>query len=159
MNGKSLMRLFCLGLATVGYGESIKGKHIIDSLQQQLEVLPKCTSKRTVLSLVSIDPVYVYGKESVLNDKLELACFTNVVDSALGAYPQLSKSYILKKDPDVIIGNTFEALDTTFFELYPELRSLKAYKTKQIFKVDDDLSSRPTHRYLTLIHQLKSLNE
>lgn len=140
-------------------GESEKGKYIVDSLKTALQVLSTCEKSKSVISLVSIDPIYVYGKGSVLDDKLDVACFTNEVDADLGKYPMITKTYFLKKDPEVIIGGDFNALDSTFFELYPELRNLKAYKNKQIFAVEDNLSARPTMRYVELIKQLKAIHD
>ena len=140
-------------------GESEKGKQIVDSLLASIQLFQKCTEEKSVISLVSIDPIYVYGKGSVLDDKLEIACFKNALDADLGKYPMITKSYFLKKDPDVILGGDFAALDTTFFELYPELRNLKAYKSKQIYAIDGNLSSRPTMRYVELVHQLKAIHD
>ena len=48
-------------------------------------------------------------------------------------------------------------MEATFFNLYPELRQVKAYREKKIFAVDDDLMTRPGPRVVASIRELKGL--
>ena len=49
-------------------------------------------------------------------------------------YPALTREYILKLNPDVLLGGSFEKLDSTFFKNYPELRRIKAYQNRRVFR-------------------------
>lgn len=136
-----------------------KALSIIDSLTSMLKNNTPCNYHKSSIAIISIDPIYVYGKQSILQDKLTYACLDNSVDEELGVYPQISREYILKKNPEIIIGKNFKDMDTTFFQLYPELKSIKAYKNKRIYEIDGDLISRPSMRYAALINELKTINE
>lgn len=111
----------------------------------------------STITLISIDPIYVYGKTTFLNELLEITGFENLIDSSLGNYPQVSRSRLLKSNPDYLLGYDFEALDTTFFELYPELRSMKAYQNKTIYSLNGDLTSRPSPRFVELLEELRKI--
>lgn len=139
--------------------EEDKALLIIDSLTTCLNKISICNKQSAAIAIVSIDPIYVYGKQSILQDKMVYACLENAIGEDLGLYPQVSREYILKKNPDILIGKSFEYMDSTFFKLYPELKSINAYKSKSVYEVDGDLISRPTLRYLDLINELITINE
>jgi iron complex transport system substrate-binding protein len=70
-------------------------------------------------------------------------------------YPQLSREYILKINPDVIFGGDFEKMEASFFKLYPELKLTIAYRNKWVFELNDDLASRPGPRFLEGIREIE----
>ncbi len=140
----------------------VKGEALIKEGELQIRnyksdslVIPK--SSLSAVTLISIDPIYVYGTTSFFNELLEIAGFENAIDSSLGSYPQVSRSMLLKLNPDYLLGYDFEALDTTFFELYPELRSMKAYQQKNIYPLDGDLAARPSPRFVELIKEMRKI--
>lgn len=141
-------------------GVEEKGKVLIANYELRITTLKSQVSdsksqvSKSAITLVSIDPIYIHGKTSFLNELLEIAGFQNAADSAMGSYPQVSRNWLLRANPDYILGQNFEALDTTFFELYPELRSMKAYQQKNIYPLDGDLASRPGPRFVELIEEM-----
>ncbi len=101
------------------------------------------------------DPIYVYGRNTILTDKLRLAGAENAVDSVFSApFPALSREYILKINPDIILGGSFEKLDSTFFSRYPELKKTNAYRNRRVYAVTDDLNSRPSPRVVEAVAEL-----
>ena len=143
------------GIRDVGkiMGRREKADKLADSLERERKkikiALKKDKKTKKVLAITWSDPIYVYGKNTIFTDKLKLIGAENAIDSLFSnPYPQVTREYILKINPDVIIGNTFEKMDTTFFKLYPELKRINAYKTRQIFNVNDDLMSRPSPRVI-----------
>ncbi|UOQ77992.1 hypothetical protein MUN84_05050 [Hymenobacter sp. 5516J-16] len=48
-------------------------------------------------------------------------------------------------------------MDSTFFRLYPELKRIRAYQTRRIYRVTDDLMSRPTPRVVEGVRELKQV--
>ncbi len=152
------------GIRDVGkiMGQRVRADKLADSLEaERKKIKSEVNNKnnvKTVLAITWSDPIYVYGKNTIFTDKLLLIGAKNAVDSLFSnPYPQVTREYILKINPDVIIGGSFEKMDSTFFKLYPELKRIKAYKTKQIYKVNDDLMSRPSPRVLESVLELKKI--
>ncbi|MBA9079027.1 helical backbone metal receptor [Rufibacter quisquiliarum] len=134
---------------------------VADSLQLRLKALAADSGrapKPRVLAITWRDPIYVYGRNTILTDKLSFAGARNAVEEKFAqAFPALTREYILKMNPDVIIGGSFDHYEKTFFSLYPELRRINAYKNKRIFDVTDDLLARPSPRVVQSIEELKKV--
>jgi len=142
-------------------GAGLEAKAMCDSLRTKLDSLELASSKFSnekrarMLALTWFDPVFAYGAETWMSDKMRLAGGQNVLAEKLEKpYPLLGREYILKLDPDIIFGGSFGKMDSSFFTLYPELKRLKAYKNKKIFPLDDNLASRPGPRFLDGIFDL-----
>jgi iron complex transport system substrate-binding protein len=109
-----------------------------------------------VLCLISTKPIYVWGANTIMTEKLLLAGGTNaMVESFSKPYPELTRVFVLNLNPDVIFGCTMKQLDSSFFSLYPELKLINAYKNKQCYSLDDDLNTRPGPRTLENITEMK----
>ncbi|MGV3540276.1 MAG: ABC transporter substrate-binding protein [Rufibacter sp.] len=135
---------------------------LANSLQKDLNQLRGDTAqlkgKTKVLGVIWQDPIYVFGRNTIFTDKLRYIGADNAVPEAFKKQsPALTREYILKINPDVILGGTFEEYEKTFFTLYPELRRIKAYQNRRVFPVTDDLMSRPSPRVVASIEELKRL--
>jgi iron complex transport system substrate-binding protein len=127
-------------------------RNLKNNILKQTQSLPK----PSVLAITWKDPIYAYGKNTILTDKLTLAGAVNAIDTVFeNPYPALSREYVLKINPDIILGGTFHEMDSSFFKLYPELKKTKAYQNKRIYKVTDDLNSRPSPRVIEAVMELK----
>ncbi len=151
------------GIEAVGTitGHGDRARRVADSLRTLQDAVRRETvagPKPKVLGIIwPGDPIYVFGKNTVFSDKLTIAGGINAVDSAFKAEsPALSREYILKINPDVIIGGSFEKMDTTFFRQYPELRRVAAYHNRRIYALTDDLTSRPGPRVVESILEIKN---
>jgi iron complex transport system substrate-binding protein len=137
-----------------------RAKTVVDSLQQalnQLQVRAAAKPKLSVLAVTWTDPIFVYGQNTIFTDKLRYIGSENAVREILPQpYPALTREYILKLNPDIIIGGTFGKMDTSFFKIYPELKQLKAYRNKKIFAATDNLMARPGPRVVASIQELKA---
>jgi iron complex transport system substrate-binding protein len=151
------------GLTDIGkiMGREKQAAKLIDSLRHIKEQISRQTAtlaKPKVLAITWHDPIYAYGKNTIFTDKLRIAGAVNAVDTVFDApFPALSREYILKIDPDVILGGSFERMDSTFFRLYPELRKTSAYQSKKIYDVTDDLQSRPSPRVMQSVVEIEQL--
>jgi iron complex transport system substrate-binding protein len=117
-------------------------------------------SRPKVLAITWIDPIFAYGFDTWMSDKIWLAGGINALNQKLDKpYPTLQREVILKLNPDFIFGGTFEKMDSTFFVLYPELKRTTAYKKKQVFELNDDLASRPGPRILDGIFEIERFLE
>ncbi|QMU30371.1 ABC transporter substrate-binding protein [Adhaeribacter radiodurans] len=132
-----------------------------DSLQKQLKKIAALKGntayKPKVLAITWNDPIYVYGRNTIFTDKLHVIGAENAVTEVMSQpYPALTREYILKVNPDVIIGGTFGKMDSTFFQQYPELKQTNAYQNRRIFAATDDLMSRPSPRVVESVRELQS---
>lgn len=138
-----------------------KAGKLMDSLHRGLAKLESelATQKRPidkVLVITYIDPIFGYGNDTWMTDKIRLAGGINVLNETLDKpYPVLQRETVLKLNPDVLFGASFEKMDTTFFRMYPELKRIKAYRNKRVFELTDDLASRPGPRILEGIEEIK----
>ncbi len=137
------------------------GKKIIDSLgveMQKYSGVERSLKPKKVLLLISKESYFVFGKDTYASDILTLAGAVNVVDSIYdNPYPVLSAEYILKVNPDIIIGGEDVGLQKEFFELHPEMKRTNAYKNKQYFTVNDDYLSRPGPRVVEAVKVIQRI--
>lgn len=131
----------------------------IAPLQQRLDSLErekKPAARPKVLVLISTEPMYAHGGETIMSDMLRLAAADNVLPASTRPYPEVSREYLLQLDPDVILGARFGQLDSTWFNHHPEMKVLKAYKTRAIYPLTDDLTTRPSPRIFLGIEEIST---
>ncbi|MER2995944.1 ABC transporter substrate-binding protein [Pontibacter populi] len=134
--------------------------HLADSLRKEVQQLEAKYKNRhnplQVLTITWTDPIYVYGQNTLLTDKLRILGAENAVQETFDQpYPALTREYILKLSPDVLMGGTKEKLEQTFFNQYPELRKIKAYKTNRIYAPTGNLIERPGPRIVESLKELE----
>jgi iron complex transport system substrate-binding protein len=127
---------------------------VCDSLRNRLKELENqaaaiSTAERPrILALTWTNPIFAYGAETWMSEKMWLAGGKNALEKKLEKpYPMLEREQVLALNPDVIFGGSFGKMDSTFFTIYPELKRIKAYKNKKIHPLNDDLASRPGPRF------------
>ncbi|TGE23140.1 ABC transporter substrate-binding protein [Hymenobacter metallicola] len=143
-------------------GRPAQAQKLTDSLAAELKTLeqrPRPTATRPrVLAITWQDPIYVYGENTLFTDRIRLAGGQNAVTEHFAQpYPALTREYILKLNPDVLIGGSFGKLDSTFFKTYPELKRIKAYQTRRIYGITGDLMERPSPRVAESVRELQGL--
>lgn len=143
-------------------GREVAGRRVADSLRTELKALlaaaPQPAAPPKVLAITWQDPIYCYGQNTLFTDQIRLAGGQNAVtETFLQPYPALTREYILKLNPDVLLGGSFEKLDSTFFKNYPELRRIKAYQTRRVFSITGNLMERPGPRVVESVRELQSL--
>ena len=153
------------GMENVGriLGRETQAKHLADSLRQQLAQLSTPASQPLsrspkVLAITWQDPIYSYGQNTLFTDEIRLAGGQNAVTETFPQpYPALTREYILKLNPDVLLGGSFGKLDSTFFKNYPELKRIKAYQTRRVFPITGDLMERPGPRVVEAVRELQGI--
>ena len=152
------------GIDDVGrlLGRPAQAKHLTDSLKQELRALAGAAQPSAgapkVLAITWPDPIYSYGQNTLFTDEIRLAGGQNAVTETFPQpYPALTREYVLKLNPDVLLGGSFEKLDSTFFKNYPELRRTKAYRTRRVYPITGDLMERPGPRVVESVRELQKL--
>ncbi|RAU84454.1 iron ABC transporter substrate-binding protein [Pontibacter arcticus] len=150
------------GLEDIGkiMNRSQQAKYLTDSLRQQVTKIKErhagTTKLQTVLAITWKDPIYVYGQNTIFTDKLKILGSQNVVKQVYDQpYPALTRESILQLDPDIFIGGTPEELEKEFFTMYPELRKIKAYRTKRMYDPTGNLMERPGPRVVESLLELE----
>lgn len=142
-------------------GREAQAKQLTDSLTRELQQLSADTAtglRPRALAIISSDPIYAFGRNTIFTDKIRLAGGQNALaEDFPQPYPSLTREYILKLNPDVIIGGRFGKMDSTFFRMYPELRRTTAYRTRRVFPVTGDLMDRPSPRVVESVRELRRL--
>ncbi|MDO7877204.1 helical backbone metal receptor [Hymenobacter sp. ASUV-10] len=142
-----------------------QAKRLTDSLRQELKTLPDSArapiaTLSKVLAITWQDPIYCYGQNTLFTDQIRLAGGQNAVTETFAQpFPALTREYILKLNPDILLGGSFEKLDSTFFKNYPELRRINAYKTHSIYPITGDLMERPGPRVVESVRELRQIVE
>jgi iron complex transport system substrate-binding protein len=141
-------------------GRPAQAHRLTDSLQAQLDQLaasPPAT-RPTVLALASADPIYAYGQNTLFTDEIRLAGGQNAVrDTFPQPFPALTREYILKLNPAVVLGGRLGQLDSTFFKNNPELRRISAYSARRVFATSPSLLQRPSPRVVEAVRELQRL--
>jgi iron complex transport system substrate-binding protein len=129
----------------------------VDSLENEMKKLHSDSSTGiSALGLIWSDPIYVYGKNTLFTDQLHQIGVHNAIDSVFSKpYPEVSREYFLSINPDVIYGPSFEFLDSTLFQRYPELKRVNAYQNRRIYEIDGDILTRPGPRSVEALSLLK----
>ena len=150
------------GLEDIGaiMGREQQATQLTDSLRREVRVLAgrynNVQQPQKVLAITWKDPIYVYGQNTLFTDKLRILGAENAVKEVFEQpYPALTREYILKINPDVLLGGAPEKLEADFFSLYPELRKIKAYQNKRIYDPTDNLMSRPSPRVVESLRELE----
>ncbi|MEJ8803976.1 ABC transporter substrate-binding protein [Pontibacter sp. H249] len=147
-------------IATI-MGREAQGKILADSLRKEVQSIAQkyknVQQPQQVLAITWKDPIYVYGQNTIFTDKLKILGAENAVKEVFEQpYPALTREYILKLNPDVLIGGSKEKLENEFFGLYPELRKINAYQNNRIYDPTDNLQSRPGPRVVESLRELES---
>ncbi|WP_151089260.1 ABC transporter substrate-binding protein [Hymenobacter baengnokdamensis] len=142
-------------------GRPAQARRLTDSLQAQLSQLataPAPAHRPTVLALVSGDPIYVYGQNTLFTDMVRLAGGQNAVrDTFAQPFPALTREYILRLNPEVMLGGSLGKMDSTFFKNYPELRQIRACQTRRVYATTPNLLQRPSPRIVEAVRELQTL--
>lgn len=150
------------GIDDVGrlLGREAQARHLTDSLRQRMKAMRlECSMDAPkVLAINWLDPIYGYGRNTLFTDEIRLAGGQNAITETFPQpYPALTREYVLKLNPDVLLGGSFGKLDSTFFKNYPELRRIKAYKNRRVFAITGNLMERPGPRILEAMLELRAL--
>jgi iron complex transport system substrate-binding protein len=112
---------------------------------------PKGKGRRTI-AVVQINPPWAAGRETMVDELIELAGGRNV-EAGVRGYKQISNEKLLALDPEVVLILSPEdegVLKTSFW------RSTRAVKRGHYYKLDPDIFVRPTPR---IVEGLKALQK
>ncbi len=132
----------------------------VDSLQAVYQKQLTELSTKTAVCLISSQPMYVYGKGSLVDENLTNLHAQNIVSNEFTEpYPVISEEFLLNSNPQVFIFSSFEDKIEEFFDIHPILKELDAYKKGNTFTINPDNASRPGPRIVQNLIDLKTTLE
>lgn len=104
---------------------------------------------KSVMFLISINPLMLAGKHTFINEYIDFCGFRNIADDIELNYPVFNREEVLKRNPDYIVfaDNGAMAIED-IANAYPEWKNINAVKNKNIVSVNADLYLRPGPRFV-----------
>ncbi|MCL6100127.1 MAG: cobalamin-binding protein [Bacteroidetes bacterium] len=129
-----------------------------DSLVTKLSTESKNYHEGSAMFLIDTKPVMLAGKNTFINEYLEICGLKNIAADSPLNYPMFSREEILRRNPDYIIypeGNNEDF--SRVLKIYPEWKNLKAVKNHHVLFVDRNLFTRPGPRFVQAVGILFNL--
>ena len=126
-------------------GKVERANFAVDSLKNVLKELKPLQSKPKIYVELSENPIYTVGKNSFINEILELAGGQNIFCDKEIPYFSPTQEEIVKRNPEVILLLYPEANPIRVSKRYG-WKKIKAVKTHNIFTLDPDQFTRPGPR-------------
>ncbi|MHC4457382.1 MAG: cobalamin-binding protein [Planctomycetota bacterium] len=119
------------------------------------------TNKPKILWVVQTEPLRVAGRDTFINELIELAGGENAIDATIQQYPQIGTEQLLACLPEVIIQSAMAAANIaeqqkaaeTFWSRWP---SLPAVKNNKIYVINSDTVFRLGPRVVTGVELITS---
>ena len=126
-----------------------------DSTVAKVKDETKNLDTKTMMLIVDLNPLILAGKNTFINELIEMCGMKNIAAGAPSNYPQFSREQIVKLNPDFIIYPASENTKlSNVLSVYPEWKELKAVKNDQLIFVDRNLYSRPGPRFVAALEDL-----
>lgn len=131
----------------------------VDSLRRELEHLKSRAKARAtrpdVLVLIGQETLFSFGSESYVHEMIEAAGGRSVTGTLEARAPVLSEEFVLRQQPDVIIGAWRNDITANhLLEFHPEWHVLPAVRHGRIYGIDPDLLQRPGPRLIAGIREI-----
>ena len=118
--------------------------------------------KPRIVHIVWSDPIWVSGKNTFIDDAIEIAGGVNAVNES--GWVVLSLEDLIRINPDIIIVNSGNGMSSSSENIIYEsiiesdvLRNLKAVKCGNVYVIDADVISRPSYRLVYAIEEISKI--
>ncbi len=118
--------------------------------------------KPRIVHIVWSDPIWVSGKNTFIDDAIEIAGGVNAVNES--GWVVLSLEDLIRINPDIIIVNSGNGMSSSGENIIYEsiiesdvLRNLKAVKCGNVYVIDADVISRPSYRLVYAIEEISKI--
>lgn len=126
-----------------------------DSVITKITAASKNYPQRSAMFLIELKPIMLAGKNTFLNEYLQMCGLKNIAEDSPMNYPMFSREEILKRNPDYIIYPTDGNDNVSKIKsAYTEWARLKAIKNNNVIFVDRDLYVRPGPRFISAVNDL-----
>jgi iron complex transport system substrate-binding protein len=117
------------------------------------ENIPDTT--KFVMFIIELKPLIVAGKNTFLNEYINLAGYKNIVFDSKVNYPILNREEVLKRNPSYIIYSYEDKeIREKIIEMYPEWKKIDAVKNNGIITINPNIYFRPGVRFVNAAEEL-----
>lgn len=130
-------------------GAEENAREVINEMKKTVKNVETAVANREkpgVFFEIYSQPLMTAGKETFINEMVELAGGVNLGAQAGSGYPQYSLEQLVKDDPQVYIAVKGSMSDPGEIKKRSGFGQLKAVKEDKVYVVDDNLVSRPGPR-------------
>ena len=130
---------------------------LVNDLRKRTKTVENATAPLKpvrVFYQVSDEPLYTIGREAYLTDLIKRAGGISVTANVATAFPRFSDEAALASKPDAIILPTGGAMGNANSNVAPALKNSPAVRDNHVYKINDDLLSRPGPRLVDGLEQL-----
>ncbi len=137
-------------------GTSNRAEELASSMQQRITAIEKVEQRPRVLYVLQLSPLITAGKNTFINDLINLAGGISISGEETTDYPQFSRETVIARAPEIIIlpeshGSEIvdiEAVKKTFV-------TTPAVKNNRIVTINPDLIDRPGPRIVEGLAELE----
>lgn len=142
-------------------GTVAQGEALISGMQEKVRAISEIAAtipeseRKTVYFEISPAPsLFTFGKETFLNEIIELVGATNIFGNETG-WISPSEETILKDNPDVILSNV-NYIENPIEEIKGRAgwENLTAVKENQIFMINTNAASRPSQNVIIALEEM-----
>lgn len=144
------------------FKEEKKASELSDSIKQKVSQIRNGESSQrpNVLYIQSLEPLYVAGSDTLINDEIWLSGGANVAQDVDG-YGEEDKTVLLNKRVDIIVISNKLAtygIDLNYLKDVDGFKNLDAVKNGKVYTVlDEELAETPGVRIVKSIEEMKSI--
>ncbi|PKP60504.1 MAG: hypothetical protein CVT88_02810 [Candidatus Altiarchaeales archaeon HGW-Altiarchaeales-1] len=139
-------------------GKKNEGENLINNMKERTEEVKKTKkalifSTPSVAEIAGINPLWVSGKNTFINDIIETSGGINTY-SDINKWQPVSVETLIHRDPDIIIVSDPSPDIGYSFDYYgevinnPNFKILKAVKNNNVYKINEDIISRDSPRVI-----------
>ncbi len=131
-------------------------KNRLEAVQEKLDLLPKENRVRVYYEVYS-DPIMTAGGSSLISEVIYLAGGKNIFVDVKEKFPQISAEVVIERDPQFILFPNYHGSEEFKGELLTERplwREITAVKEDNVFRVSDDIISRPGPRLVDAVEEV-----
>lgn len=121
---------------------------------QAVETVAASLKPIRVFYQVSDEPLYTIGRDAYLTDLVRRAGGVSVTADVPTAFPRLSDEAALASKPDAIILPSGGSMGNANSTVTAALKNSPAVRNNRVYKINDDLLSRPGPRLVDGLEQL-----
>ena len=142
-------------------GKAAQGEALINGMKEKISAISEIaktipeSERKTVYFEISPAPsLFSFGKETFLNEMIELIGATNIFGNETG-WISPSEETILKDNPDVILSNV-NYIENPIEEIKGRAgwENLTAVKENQIFMINTNAASRPSQNVILALEEM-----
>ncbi|MCL2056156.1 MAG: ABC transporter substrate-binding protein [Oscillospiraceae bacterium] len=140
-------------------GAEEKGEALIAGMQSEIDIIREtagqAVTKKTVYFEISAAPfMYSFGSGTFLNEMIEIAGAENIF-AGHDSWLAVTDEAVPQANPDVILTSV-DYLDDPVAEILsrPGWAGIAAVQNADVYRIDADASSRPSHNIVTALRQI-----